>query len=240
MDADRKNVTWEHLYKNLYTEDKWSFWGLLDFDKHDDGIIGWKEEITWNQNNKIFKEFKEKHPDFKISGDADFGMKSKVYSTYIENPKEKMHMFPNFSLMPRTGGMNLKKGGFGYQDRFDVFVYHLSQYYKIKDEKDKYDYIKRILWHNSQKHETTINPLYDFLNLFNEKENDYFHKMYFIEDYFVEKLIDSGEKTLCKGFDCERHCKLALHYWKLKKEVMKSIPNIEEYVDKDIDDDKYK
>ncbi len=93
MDADRKNVTWEHLYRHMYTEDSWSFWGLLDFNKRKAGKIGWKSEIKWNEENKIFKEIISKYPYFEISGDADFGTKGIVYNTYIEMQKRKCTCF---------------------------------------------------------------------------------------------------------------------------------------------------
>ncbi len=150
-------------------------------------------------------------------------------------------MFPNFSLMPCTGGMNNKKGRFGYSDRFDEFIYYISQYYKIKCENEKYEYVKNILWSNPQKKEVTISALCSFLDLFKD-EYDYCKRMYFIDNTFVDELINNGEKTAHDGFDCKRHCELAQWYWDIRKEIMhKKIPKAEQmYADKNINDNKYK
>lgn len=268
MDADRKKVTWEHLYKHIYNEKDWTFWGLLDFDANDDGTIGWKSEINWNSENKPFKKFVDNFPNFKITGDADFGMKDNQCNEYIKNAKEKMHMFYNFSLMPQTGGMNNKKGAFGHYDRFDEFIYYLSNYYKIIDENERYEYAKIYLWHNSRKKEITLKTLCDFLNLFKDIY-DYLRKIYFIDnerytidgniivENFVKDLVDAGEKTAqevskkkavtgkkkIKGvIYIEKYCELAKTYWEIRRNKMQSvIPEKEynEYFNKDISINKY-
>lgn len=246
MDADRKKVTWDYLYKYMYTEKDWDFWGLLDFDMNDDGSIGWKSEIKWNNQNEIFEGFKNKYPKFRISGDTDFGMKDSVCNTYIEHAEEKMHMFHNFSLMPKTGGMNNKKGAFGYYDRFDEFIYYLSQYFKESKEK-RYEYAKENLWYNSWKKESTLKPLCDFLDLF-PNVYDYCNKIYFIDNKkyslsdgkvvegFVGYLIEEGEKTakvvndkkvkeekkkIVGVINAQKYCELAEMYWGIRTIKMK-------------------
>lgn len=269
MHADRKKVTWGNLYNHMYTEKDWAFWGLLDFEKNHDGTVGWKSEIKWNKENELFKEFKDKYPKFRISGDADFGMKDIACNTYTENAEEKMHMFYNFSLMPVTGGMNNKKGAFEYYDRFYEFIYHLSQYFNKERGEVRYKYAKNNLWHNSWKREITLNALCDFLDLF-KNEHDYYNKIYFVDNNkyilsegkvvtcFVDNLIKEGEKTSkevndkkvregkqkIKGvINPKKHCELAETYWGIRTiKMKKKIPEkaYEEYFNKDISAEKYK
>ena len=65
--------------------------------------------------------------------------------------------------MPVKGGMNNKKGKFGYHDRLDMFIYILSLYYKNKDKKQ---YAKEYL--TCYKNDKSLSSLCDYLDLFDD------------------------------------------------------------------------
>lgn len=135
MHADRKKVTWENLYKHMYSsKERWPICELYDFYNLDASLeanrIGYqiklKNNVEINGNEKInifLTECKKNEDYFPLSGDADFGMKTIFCKENIKDAYKKMHMFQNFSLMPVLGGMNSKKGF--RRDRFDKFIYLL-------------------------------------------------------------------------------------------------------------------
>ena len=232
LHADRKKVTWEHLYKNIYKKDDWSFWGLLNFEEIDNnGCIIFKAEcdIEWTDANEKYREFARNHgKEFKISGDADFGdLKNNKCGcdSFIPNAEAEMHKFPNFSLMPCTGSMNVKKGQLnsGCNDRFHTFIYVLSEYYEIKKEKkvERREYVKNELFFRGRLKneyvEDYVDTLNEFLTLF-DNIYDYCDKMYHLNGeegrQYVEKLIRAGEaiKTGKKEYNVEEYCNLATEY----------------------------
>lgn len=249
MDADRKDITWTLLYKNIYTAEDWAFWGLLDFDNRVNGCALFKEKIVWMAANKEFKEFVKDYGWFKISGDADFG-NLKKHST---EANDKMHSFPNFSLMPCAGGMNCKKW-FKYRDKFHKFIYVLSEYFelekKCKDEDKLKKYIRDNLLairSNMQDPDGRIDIIYRYLRFFADIY-DYCDKIHLLSGKkgraFVDKLIKAGEAN---DLDIEAYCKLAEEYWKIRRqaildkaEKLGKKPEVEEYIDKNIDNPEYK
>lgn len=252
MHADRKKVTWEHLYKHVYScYNTWPICELFDFGNLDESLelnncgyqISLKKDITIeNITIDEHSEYKEKivcflsqctnnKYYFPLSGDADFGMKTPFCKENIEDAEEKMHMFLNFSLMPVLGGMNCKKGF--RRDRFDKFIYYIDKYYETKN-------IDSLMLFRKSNVETQI-ILGAFLDLFTGVV-DYCEKMYLIDNGLVGELIKNGKETIEKKKDTrKRYCELAIEYWKQREEKMKElIPEDEQwYLYVDINDDKY-
>lgn len=247
MDADRKDITWNLLYKNIYTTEAWAFWGLLDFDNRVNGCATFKAEdqIIWTAANKEFKTFVENYGWFKISGDADFG-NLKKHST---EANDKMHSFPNFSLMPCAGGMNCKKW-FKYRDKFHRFIYALTEYFelrkKCKDETKLKEYIEDNLLairRNMQDTEKRKDIIFRYLDFFADIY-DYCEIIHLLSGKkgraFVDQLIKAGEANdLCKG--C--YYKLAKEYWAIRRqailvkaEKLGKKPEVEKYIDKNINE----
>lgn len=247
MDADRKKITWVNLYKHVYgSKERWPICELYDFYNLDESLkankIGYqiklKKNVKINGNAKIssfLTECKKNENYFPLSGDADFGMKTIFCKENIIGAYKKMHMFPNFSLMPVLGGMNNKKGS--RRDRFDKFIYYVNKYYDTKD-------IEFLIWFGNIKEENKIKykkMLEAFLGMFIDAK-DYCEKMYLIDGDLVEALILNGKNTIEYKMDTrKKYCELAIKYWKQREEQMKKlIPKEEQwYLFEDIDDDKY-
>lgn len=212
MDADRVQDTWDHWYKKIYIKQNWIFWDLFDFENINNGSVSLKNEYTWSsdETTKYSKEyaFWNRYKEiFKLSGDCDFGMKN------FDDYSSKQYKFPNFSLIPVTGGLNNKKGSWiqpncapPFHDRFDLFIYHLNQFYLQTNEDEKKAYAKKYFWWNGQKKESTLIYLYDFLNLFDDIY-DYCRKMYFIEESLVYMLIktEKQKSKMNKIIACFHH-----------------------------------
>lgn len=241
MDADRKDVTWVHLYRYIYTENNWSFWGLLNFEVSElkgKNQAFFKDDIQWTEKNKEFKEFVEKYHDiFSMSGDADFDLKDMGFEKYIENPICQMHMFKNFSLMPCVGGMNNAKG----KKRFHIFLSILNDYYKNPDISNRnIEPLFRSVgrpFKNKRKQKEMIerrkNALKGYLNLFSDIA-DYCQKIHLIDGINSERV----DELIQEADDTESYCNFAKEYWQSRETVMrKRIPKDEqEWLAKDIND----
>lgn len=252
MDADRKKITWEILYTNIYlTTDKtnnqneiirkgWEFWSLFDFTSPQNGNC----KIKASNNTKDLKiddpkikDFTKFFTDFEISGDADWGG-----GIIIGKAK---HQFSNFSLIPVTGGMNSKKGC-SYNDSLDWFIYKLSQYYLLGDIK-RISFANEFLWYNVQYPKCsngiiTLGYLVAYLNLFNDVY-DYCEKIYLISDYdYVNSLIQHGKTTEVNGISREKEIKLAKEYFNYKSTKLKLIlsHDLHNYLSEDINADNHK
>lgn len=241
MDADRKMVTYKHLYKYIYTETRWVFWGLLDFDNVDDGKVGLKDSIEWNQETRRFKGFWEKYKScFMLSGDADFGMNirsnGESCEKYIKNSDKKLHMFPNFSLIPVPGGMNKRKNN--WKDHFPRFSYNLARVCEGAEE------AKSILAGQDYTDEKG-EMIKDYFQLF-DSVYDYFDKVYLVNDFeFINCLIGYGSVMQMRyncgkqmeSDDFRRYCALAIQYWEKRKQRMKDLIPRKEWcwLEQDID-----
>ncbi|MDG5854399.1 hypothetical protein [Clostridium beijerinckii] len=256
MDADRKKITWANLYKHVYgSNDRWPICELYDFFNLDESLelnkYGYQiklkkditiEDITMHEHDEykdkiigFLYQCKNNKYYFPLSGDADFGMKTIFCKENIIDAYKKMHMFPNFSLMPVLGGMNNKKGS--RRDRFDKFIYYVDKYYETKD-------IEFLIWFGNIKEENKIKYkkiLEAFLDMFINAK-DYCKKMYLIDEDLVDDLIKNGKFTIENKMDTRKeYCELAIKYWTQREEQMKKLITKEEqrYLFEDIDDDKY-
>lgn len=226
MDADRRKIVWEYVYRKLYSTDQWEFWNLIDMDHIKNGLAKFKENI----NIKEYKEakviaFYNNYKDiFKISGDADFGLKQTAFEPL-------MHSICNFSLMPVTGGMNSKKGlKSGYSDEFDTFLIALEGYWNC-EKKDKRSYVKENLWNNPHGREITLDILKDYLDLF-DSIYDYCKKVYFLEKENVDVLLDNRMNYLDK----------AIYYFNHKNSILEKCMDkecFEALITENINEEKY-
>lgn len=120
----------------------------------------------------------------------------------------------NIAIMPSTGGMQIVKQAVG-RDRFDTFVWCLSEHYQNK---------KSILYnHCAAAH---IEKLQSYLNLF-ETVYDYCSCVYNLDleddKILIDKLIDSGSKPI----DCSQrvleYVLLANEFWHRRIESFQEI-----------------
>lgn len=247
MDADRKNITWNNLYKYIYTTKDaipkqiigikgWEFQSLFDFNNIEDGKCKILKSTPPAINDPRITDFSKHWNDFEISGDTDWG-------GGIIIGKEK-YQFSNFSLLPVTGGMNNKKGT-TYKDSLDWFIYILSEYYLLGDIK-RISFVCERLWYNYQypKCSTgilTLGTLVSYLNLFDDIY-DYCEKIYLISDSnYVDSLIKQGKRTEENGICRITEMKLAEEYFEYKSLILKNLlPTDLHYIlDEDINSEKY-
>lgn len=214
MDADRKKVTWRHLYSHIYKSQIWIFWKYIDFNeknligKNQASII--KADFV-NENACKEIEFIRKYSDiFTMSGDADFTVESSC----------NMHAFKNFSLMPCTGGLNNAKG----QKRFTDFLKMIDQYFTDK----KIDPLFRSMgpkYIDEKKQEEVTQRkrqcLIDYFELF-EGIYDYCKKIYLIDnEEFIRKLLGSN-------INADEYRELMFEYWEIREKAYRNLIPIEE------------
>ncbi|MGN0438261.1 MAG: hypothetical protein ACI4F4_07015 [Lachnospiraceae bacterium] len=238
-DQDRQWLTWELLYKKMYRQENCKVWSLFDFNKLKTDQCGWyavtkpaNEIQNFDDLEESYKKFILKYSGiFKLSGDADFGMKE---STNIElrkligNAEGKMHQFYNFSLCPCTGGMNCRKGN-SYSDIFPIMLYKISEYYLLSEDK-KIEYAQNNLCNktNSKVYETTDVPsLCAYLDLFENYEN------YCIQVYFwgkkrddilllIQNMTELGKEKFTQNnvSAWDKYCEYAKQYWAIRNQLI--------------------
>ena len=211
MDPDRKEVTWNNLYKILYTERAWVLWKYFDFDnlnKYNQAPI--RTNIVWDseENTPELRFVRDYRDVLKVSGDADITIKRDS----AEYPC--MHRFPNFSLMLCTGGMNDAKG----KRALAVFLRLLDTYYHSSDKSKDIDLLFRNVGRKYKDKEKQAymlqhkkNCLMDFLAL-NKDIYTYCKHMYQIEEYMVDDILkQKNDKDIMSS------------YWNYRYNLMKEL-----------------
>lgn len=236
MDADRKLITWNKLYKCLYLKEEWQFWDLIDWNNLKKDSSGYYVQILNYQTiqsldiSDEYKEFVKDFPTFKLSGDTDFGSgKVKELQKDVEF-RSSMHKFKNFSLMPRSGGMNNAKGTI-YNDNFLRFLFVLNEFYLNNKNQT---FVKNNLCQGNGK--INSESLFRFLNLFDDVY-DYCKKIYFIDEELVDEFIDNKNVEDSEN-STEKYLAYADKYWIKKLEIMNtrmSLDDYEKYFDQDIE-----
>lgn len=214
MDADRKKVTWRHLYSHIYKSQIWIFWKYIDFNeknllgKNQAKII--KVDFANEKDCKEIEFLKNYSDIFTMSGDTDFTVKD----------SSNMHTFKNFSLMPCTGGLNNAKG----QKRFTDFLKMLDQYFTDKKIDPLFRSMGRKYKDEKKQEEMTERKrqcLIDYFELF-DGIYDYCKKIYLIENTeFIDAMIRDNIIT-------EEYCKLMNKYWKIREAKFRNLIPIEE------------
>ncbi len=241
MDADRKKTTWSELYKKIYIPRDWCFWNLFDFDNIKNGMVEIKKNTAGISDESGYADFLKKYPRFKMSGDADFGLKE-------THKYADMHKFPNFSIMPVTGGMNDKKGfatntkdNPAFFDHFPLFIYKLAQFWECKSE-ERLNYTVENLWYNphakrSDNAENTAKCLTDYLILFNDIY-EYSKRIYLIDRKLTEELCKFGESSKRDNKD-DDYLIMAEKYFNARKDIFIRKGVDPQIIDCDISEDKF-
>lgn len=239
-DNDACELVWSKYYTKIYKCTNWLFWNLLEDKLYLNGnrfyvlINGEYNQIQFN--------------NFRISGDTDFNFskrKCEQFSKLIETDKaltvdmrenfmEKLrqcnsryHTYENFSFMPITGHLQLKKRDCG-GDRFDEFLYELSQYYE--NGRNANDTIfRRANWMGSKGQFNESFELKNYLDLFIDGIYDYCKEVYLIKDRkFIKRIVASGEahkknknnKIKMDTNDLNIYMDLAIDYWDMRKKII--------------------
>lgn len=251
-DPDSSPYTWDNCFRKIYFEDDWEFWSAFDFDN----LKKVKNRmVATNIYTFKFPIFNKWEGEILIAGDTDFNFKcgcaggKKKYEyfykliesdvkimkaqkmEYLDRLKKcnDMHYsMENFSLMLVTGGLNNKKGSFS-QDRIDIFISRLDNYFKIRTEMNfKHELFANATAknHDNDLKEKNTNKLktilYQYFMLFSDIY-DYCSKIYRISNKkFVDQLIESGEKPIITGEDVNNYMNLAITYWETKANLLSS------------------
>lgn len=258
-DTDRRWITWKFLYEKAYAESE--VMSSFDFEEGSE-----KNNCTLKVSNMIknerMKKFSEDYRGkFYVSGDADFGKQFDGLREYdfksIPQLKDyddfvsEMHQFHNFSLCPKTGNMNAKKGlKSGYKDVFPIFVIYLKKYWEC-DKSEKIAYVKTYLSSpsyggNSEKYSfeqkeerynnEDVPALCAYLDLFDDVF-DYCNQVFFFGNKKYKKEIDDlidniirrwKDLVLEKENNLELYVSCAIQYWKLKYKVLIDIYKAED------------
>ncbi len=131
---------------------------------------------------------------------------------------EEFHYCPmNLCVLPKTGGLNIIKGQFA-NDRFDSFVWLLSQYYQgitapIINRGNRNCYIGQ---------QTALS---DFLEAFND-EKAFCKCFYGINNNLVETLIEKGPVAITKSEELYDYYLLACEFWTVRLEDIYSKESI--------------
>lgn len=233
MDADRKCYTFNNWYKPMYNSQNSIISILFDFDAIDDknGVICIKKNLNCQylkekgvKEDRIKKimDFIEKNEKlkskgflpFRLSGDADYELRDE---NKVKQPQ--MHMFPNFSLFPVTGGLQRLKS-----DRpLKSFLSENLQKYFLNREIQYLPYMKGKSYKDKEKDKELVvcekKVLKAFFDIFNSLD-DYCYNIYFL--YYEDiKNLDINE------------------YWNRRIEIAKKCNISEEIMNQDIDSQEY-
>lgn len=238
MDADRKLYTFNNWFKVMYNKENSIISVLFDFDDLEQGKDGYKihlyKEKSTIEKNIIDKRvnykkeqihnFLEKNEKlqskgfypFRLSGDADYELLDKKK---CKNPR--MHMFPNFSLLPVTGNLQIIKnnrplktflltdlqGDFVNRDILSVPYRKWGRQYKNEEK-------------NTEKEICEKEVLKAFFDIFDSLD-EYCKSMYFLNAQEIKEL------------DINK-------YWEKRKEISKKYGISEEIMKYDLSLKQYK
>lgn len=220
MDADRKKIVWKELYSKVYTEERWILWRYFDFEnlfgKNQAPI---RKEIEWEKEaDTPEKDFAHKYEDIlSVSGDADITIR-------VDDKKEEIYRFSNFSLMLCTGGMNDAKGGRQFVD----FIRILDEYYKSKQIDPLFRNVGR-QYKDSEKQKLVTDKKKNCLKAYLDLSSDiyqYCERVYQIDEELVNKLLEAKDDSC-----------IMKEYWNCRRERMKEMGVDEVLMEKNIDEE---
>lgn len=181
--------------------------------------------------------------DFRVSGETDFNFNDKKLKKFYEiidkdskycvddknDLKELLlsasklhHTLLNFSLMQTMGNLQGFKGKDAL-DRFDRFIYSLSEYYNENS--------KIINKFKDNSGDTNWSYLKKYLDLFGDGKigfNNYFSNVYFAgitnsdNIDIMEKLIESGKEPIDSAERVNEYVKLANEFWDIRDDCYRS------------------
>lgn len=240
-DPDSSPFVWEYIYSKIYFEKDWEFWKeKMGFEKVESSEDLKKKVLSTKvlkkrENRKIACVGKE-NPDF--GGDTDFNFNEQKYNYFknimgndsellekLEKCRKRHHALENFSLMPRTGGLQLVKGRMF--DRLDCFIWSLDNYFKNRED----DHI--VLQGVSSVNNRKILKVY--LDSFCDGEigsdqaiYKYCSAIYKMDNkWWVDRMKVNGEKEMKGEPDrVKEYMELAIEYWDTKLENYSNIYNV--------------
>ena len=173
--------------------------------------VGGECDFNFNEGKKtLFEEI--------IKNDSNAAEESKNEALEKLDECAKMHHnLLNFSLMQAMGNLQRVKGRDKF-DRFDTFVWKLSEYYSIEKEQRlaKDPAVLKKATKDENKNDL-IQYLDGFVNIY-----DYCRQVYFLDDEkFVNEVIAQGQRPINNCIDVIRYMTLAEEFWKKKYDYVK-------------------
>lgn len=232
-DPDSSPFVWEYVYSKIYFEEDWQFWekrmGFEDVESSE--VL--KKKVLSAKVLKIRKNRKiacvgKKNPDF--GGDTDFNFNEQKYNYFknimgndskqLEECRKRHHALENFSLMPRTGGLQLVKGRMF--DRLDCFIWSLDNYFK--NRKDNHEVLQGVSSVNNRKIlKTYLDSFCDGGTGDDQAIYKYCSIIYKMDNDWVDEMIKNGKKD---NLDPVKYMKLAEEYWNTKLKKYSAIYNV--------------
>lgn len=166
--------------------------------------LAFSGETDFNfSRTKIFGYGRSRYEHFKkLLGKTD------VYHIHmLDTCCDKFHSQENISLMPKTGSLQLVKKCIG-NDRLDVFVWCLNEYYQHRSS----------LIYNFCSYEN-LNALKSFLELF-QNIHEYCKVIYCIDSKLTDDLVDSGRKPIDSAKRAIEYMELAHAFWRQKETIL--------------------
>lgn len=207
-DCDASPIAWEH-YRKVYTTEHWHFdigptrldgYRLVADVTNTNLVISGDTDFNFNsKTSKRFRDIIDKCEDDSLKGEM---------LVMLDQCCRSHHTLKNFSLLERTGNMQFAKGNYHYHDRFDKFVYLLSEYFILRD--------KSTLGKNYTVERKAYLDTFTCIH-------DYCNKVYFLNDVaFINRIINEGEHRISKDDynAVYRYMKLANDYWEIKKQAL--------------------
>lgn len=212
--------------------------GSFDFkqlDGHDSSIDAWSFYRCkyMHHLSKDFLTIKQKQ--IKVHGEVDFNFslnRIESFNYIIDNDANKPenndkkalakdllsicseynYSLLNFSLMPSVGNLQATKGSIG-NDRFDVFIWALDQYYSKSSD----------LIVNSHTTVQSQKELVSTLNCFDSNADSfysYYRYIYDLDENLVKEIIESGKKKIDNTDRVLDYIVLAFKVWQKRNNII--------------------
>lgn len=222
FDPDSSPKAWRH-YFNVYKQNN-----LQVFNNECSKMDNLR--IAISKYSRLYLTCEINKTKIDIAGDCDFNfnkVKVKRYQSIINKDNkynDKLNLLNqlekcstlhnclcNFSIMPRTGGLNLFKGKLSQNcDRLDSLIAAFNTYYK-------YSKTNEFLWINI--------GIREFLDQF-DNIYDYCKKIHFIDSDLTNELIEFGSQPINDCTSLERYMNLAEKVWASKIETWNKFKKI--------------
>ena len=197
--------------------------------KWEDGSVELSGDCFFNFNDKKTDAFRKNIKD----------IKHKTHKR-LDNCAKNHYSNENCVLMPVTGGLNNVKGKIYYRkegfvvagarqyndkcyDRPDTFIFYLNEFYEQKKSLDldllsAGEYLSNSIFKEAlQSFNFTV--LYSFLDGF-ETVYDFCSLFYGIDENFVNRMIEEGQKPIVNDDDLNRYMQLAEDFWKIQANII--------------------
>lgn len=212
FEPDSAKWTWDNLYNKTYRTIE--YWEKLGCEKKNGKY--YEAEFDYQDGNKIIIGC---DTIFHFTGTYGSLFRNILGDSYDEKKYTDMnHSILNFSLLPKSGGLNNNKANGAYCDRVDRFVYLVDKY--IREQNEKNNPLFNIRGNNRKslpilKHYlSTIQNVYDFCY--------YYYLIDSSETNLVDRLLVSGEKYIGGEHtteSCNEYLSIAEDFWNYRKSL---------------------